>query len=66
MGFALSFLIGGFVAGAVEGEIRKQVEAALREAEMKRQMERLLHDMETARSIQQSLLPTSVPKIEGI
>jgi serine phosphatase RsbU (regulator of sigma subunit) len=65
MGFALSFVIGGFVAGAVAGEIRKQVEAALREAETKRQVERLQHDLEIARSIQQSLLPTSAPEIEG-
>jgi len=65
MGFALSFVIGGLVAGAVAGEIRKQVEAALREAETKRQVERLQHDLEIARSIQQSLLPTSTPRIDG-
>jgi serine phosphatase RsbU (regulator of sigma subunit) len=65
MGFALSFVIGGLVAGVVAREIRKQVEAALREAETKRQVERLQHDLEIARSIQQSLLPTSTPKIEG-
>jgi serine phosphatase RsbU (regulator of sigma subunit) len=64
-GFALTFIVGGFVAGAVAGEIRKQVEAALREAETKRQAERLRHDLEVARSIQQSLLPTTTPKIEG-
>ena len=65
IGFALTFLVGGFVAGAVAGEIRKQVEAALREAETKRQVERLQHDLEVARSIQQSLLPVSAPNIEG-
>lgn len=65
IGFAFAFVFGGFVAGAVAGEIRKQVEAALREAETKRQMERLTHDLEVARSIQQSLLPTSAPEIEG-
>jgi serine phosphatase RsbU (regulator of sigma subunit) len=65
VGFALMFVVGGFVAGAVAGEIRKQVEAALREAEVKRQVERLEHDLEVARSIQQSLLPTSAPHIEG-
>jgi serine phosphatase RsbU (regulator of sigma subunit) len=63
--FALAFVIGGFVAGAVAGEIRKQVEAALREAEMQRQVERLRHDLDVARSIQQSLLPTSEAQIEG-
>jgi len=65
IGFAVSFVIAGFVAGAVADEIRKQVNAALREAEMKRQVERLEHDMEIARSIQQSLLPASAPRIEG-
>jgi serine phosphatase RsbU (regulator of sigma subunit) len=63
--FALTFVVCGFVAGAVAGEIRKQVEAALREAETKRQVERLEHDLQIARSIQQSLLPTSQPQIAG-
>lgn len=63
--YAITLVIAGFVAGAVAGEIRKQVDAALREAEMKRQVERLEHDLEVARSIQQSLLPTSMPQIEG-
>jgi serine phosphatase RsbU (regulator of sigma subunit) len=65
IGFAATFIVGGFVAGAVAGEIRKQVEAALREAESRRQMERLRHDLEVARSIQQSLLPSSAPEIDG-
>jgi len=63
--FALEFVIGGFVAGMVAGEIRKQVNAALREAETRRQMDRMEHDLEVARSIQQSLLPTSMPQLEG-
>ena len=65
VGFALTFVIGGYVAGAVAGEIRKQVEAALREAETKRQVERLQHDLEVARSIQQSLLPVGAPEVGG-
>jgi serine phosphatase RsbU (regulator of sigma subunit) len=65
VGFALAFVVGGFVASAVADEIRKQVNAALREAEMKRQVERLEHDLEVARSIQQSLLPTTTPEIDG-
>jgi serine phosphatase RsbU (regulator of sigma subunit) len=63
--YAIAFLIGGFVAGAVAGEIRKHVNAALREAEVQRQLERLEHDMKVARSIQQSLLPSTAPQIEG-
>jgi serine phosphatase RsbU (regulator of sigma subunit) len=65
VGFALTFFICGFVAAAIAGEIRKQVEAALREAETKRQVERLQHDLQVARSIQQSLLPRTTPEIEG-
>jgi serine phosphatase RsbU (regulator of sigma subunit) len=65
IGFALSFVVGGFVASAVAEEIRKQVEAALREAEIKRQVEQLEHDLGVARSIQQSLLPTGTPQIDG-
>jgi serine phosphatase RsbU (regulator of sigma subunit) len=64
-GYAITLVVAGFVAGAVASEIRKQVDAALREAETRRQVERLEHDLEVARSIQQSLLPTSMPEIEG-
>ena len=63
--YAIAMVVAGFVAGAVASEIRKQVDAALREAETRRQVERLEHDLEVARSIQLSLLPTSMPQIEG-
>ncbi|HXN17256.1 MAG TPA: PP2C family protein-serine/threonine phosphatase [Candidatus Binatus sp.] len=63
--YAITLVVAGFVAGAVAREIRKQVEAALQEAETKHQMERLEHDLDVARSIQQSLLPTSMPVVEG-
>ena len=63
--FALQFVIGGFVTGVVAGEIRKQVDAALREAETRLQVDRLEHDLALARSIQQSLLPSSMPQVEG-
>jgi len=63
--YSIMMVVAGFVAGAVASEIRKQVNAALREAETRRQVERLEHDLEVARSIQQSLLPTSMPQIEG-
>ena len=39
--------------------IRKHVNAALREAETQRELERLEHDVKVARSIQQSLLPST-------
>lgn len=63
--YALSLLICGVVAGVVAREIRKQVQAALREAETRREMEHLQHDLEVARSIQQSLLPKSMPQVRG-
>jgi serine phosphatase RsbU (regulator of sigma subunit) len=49
----------------VAGEIRKHLEAALREAETKRKLEVIEHDLKTARSIQQSLLPKERPQIAG-
>ena len=64
-GYAIAFIMGGFVAGMIAREIRKQVEAALREADTRRQLERVEHDLALARSIQQSLLPSTPPKIEG-
>lgn len=65
IGYALTLIVAGFVAGVVASEVKKQVDAALREAETRRQVERLEHDLEVARSIQQSLLPSGVPQIEG-
>jgi serine phosphatase RsbU (regulator of sigma subunit) len=63
--YALTLFFGGIIAGAVAGEIRKHVDAALREAETHRQVERLEHDLDVARNIQQSLLPTSMPEMQG-
>lgn len=64
-GYAAALLIAGFVAGVVAGEFRKQVDAALREAELRGQVDRLEHDLAVARSIQQSLLPATMPQIAG-
>jgi serine phosphatase RsbU (regulator of sigma subunit) len=64
-GYAAALLIAGFVAGMVAGEFRKQVDAALREAELRGQVDRLEHDLAVARSIQQSLLPVTIPEIAG-
>jgi serine phosphatase RsbU (regulator of sigma subunit) len=64
-GYAATLLIAGFVAGVVAGEFRKQVDAALREAELRGQVDRLEHDLAVARSIQQSLLPGTIPEIAG-
>jgi len=62
---AIILLVGGIVAGAVAGEIRKHVQAALREEETKRKFEAMQHDLKVARSIQQSLLPQETPQIAG-
>ncbi len=62
---AITLLVGGVVAGAVAREIRKHVQAALREAETKRELEIVQHDLQVARSIQQSLLPQQTPQIAG-
>ena len=62
---AVILLTGGIVAGAVARQIRKHVEAALREAETKRKLEAVEHDLQVARSIQQSLLPKERPQIAG-
>ena len=59
---AITLLMGGVIAGAVAGQIRKHVQTALREAQ---KLEIVRHDLEVARSIQQSLLPREPPCIEG-
>jgi serine phosphatase RsbU (regulator of sigma subunit) len=64
--YAFSLLLAGIVAGIVAKEIRTQVEAALREAESRRELERLEHDLSVAHSIQQSLLPSAMPEIDGL
>ena len=59
--YGLLIVLGGFVGGAVAGEIRKHVIASLQEAETRRQMERIEQDLDTARGIQQDLLPKQPP-----
>ena len=63
--YAFILLAGGFIAGGVAGEIRKHVEAALREAETRLQLDRVQHDLRTARDIQQALLPQKSPDVSG-
>jgi serine phosphatase RsbU (regulator of sigma subunit) len=63
--YAAILLASGFLAGAVAGEIRKHVQAALREAETRHRLEQVEHDLQIARSIQQSLLPRLRPCIAG-
>jgi serine phosphatase RsbU (regulator of sigma subunit) len=63
--YAISIMVGAFAAALVAREFRSQVDAALREADTRREMEHLQHDLEVARSIQQSLLPKSMPQVPG-
>src|SRR5436190_11263714 len=62
---AITLFVGGLVAAGVAGQIRKHVQAALREAETKRALDAMQHDLQVARSIQQSLLPQEPPQIAG-
>src|SRR4051794_8932088 len=55
-------LVAGFAAGAVAHEIRLHVVEALRETENRARLER---DLGIARSIQQGLLPSVTPVIDG-
>ncbi|HXC94218.1 MAG TPA: PP2C family protein-serine/threonine phosphatase [Edaphobacter sp.] len=64
--YAAVIVVSGFIAGMVSGEIRKHVEAALREAETQRQLKQIEHELGIARSIQQSLLPKIQPTIDGL
>lgn len=63
--YAIAILVAAVAAALVAREFRSQVEAALREADARRKMEHLQHDLEVARSIQQSLLPKSMPQVPG-
>ena len=62
---AIILFVGGLVAAGVAGQIRRHVQAALREAETKRKLDAIQHDLQVARSIQQSLLPQEPLQIEG-
>lgn len=62
---AIILFAGGLVAAGVAGQIRKHVQAALREVETRRKLDAIQHDLQIARSIQQSLLPQGPPQIEG-
>jgi serine phosphatase RsbU (regulator of sigma subunit) len=61
--YAVSLVVAGLAAALVAREVRNQVEAALREAETRREVEHLQHDLDVARTIQQSLLPKSMPAV---
>jgi serine phosphatase RsbU (regulator of sigma subunit) len=60
IGNVVVILVAGLVAGAVSRQIRGHVSATLREA---REVERIRGQLETARTIQQALLPTEAPRI---
>jgi serine phosphatase RsbU (regulator of sigma subunit) len=64
--YAAIMVATGLIAGMVSGEIRKYLDAALREAETERQLKQVEHDLEIARSIQQSLLPRIRPTVNGL
>lgn len=63
--YAAVLLASGVLAGMVAGEIRKHVQAALREAETRSRLQQVEHDLDIARSIQRSLLPRVRPSLDG-
>jgi len=65
LSYAVFLLLGGFAAGAVAGQIRSHVVAALRELESRAKIATLEHDLDVARSIQQGLFPKAPPRIDG-
>jgi len=63
--YAGIILTSGLIAAFVANQARNYVIAALREAELESELKRVKHDLEVARSIQQGLLPTEAPSLEG-
>ncbi|HET9713751.1 MAG TPA: PP2C family protein-serine/threonine phosphatase [Pyrinomonadaceae bacterium] len=63
--YAALILSAGIIAALVARQIRGYVRAALREAKLHSELERINHDLDTARSIQQGLLPTSPPQLDN-
>ena len=62
VGNSVVILVAGLVAGEVARQIRGHVSAALHEA---REVERIRGELETARAIQQGLLPGEAPRLAG-
>lgn len=62
---AVILSLGVASAWLVAAEVRKHVEAAVKEEETKRNMERIERDLQVARDIQQGLLPAKLPEIAG-
>jgi len=62
VGNIVVILVAGFIAGEVARQIQGHVSAALRDA---RQVERVRGQLETARTIQQALMPREVPELAG-
>ena len=63
--YADVLFVAGLAAGGVAWQIRKHVQAAMREAETRRKLDAVQQELQVARSIQQSLLPQEQPQIHG-
>ncbi|MGH9778575.1 MAG: PP2C family protein-serine/threonine phosphatase [Candidatus Acidiferrales bacterium] len=63
--YSVLFLVGGLAAGGVALRVRAHVLAALREAEARRQVDQMKHDLHLARTIQEGLLPKTLPELPG-
>jgi len=62
--FAGMIFTAGLIGALVASQTRNYVISALREVELESELKRVKHDLEVARSIQQSLLPTKAPAFE--
>jgi serine phosphatase RsbU (regulator of sigma subunit) len=60
---AIFIVFAGFLAGFVASQLRKHVEAAIRELEAQQARAQMEHDLDIARSIQQGLLPQTTPDL---
>jgi serine phosphatase RsbU (regulator of sigma subunit) len=65
LGYSALVLIGGACAAMVSREIRKHVQAGLRELETRAELADVRKSLEIARDIQQSLLPREELRLKG-
>jgi serine phosphatase RsbU (regulator of sigma subunit) len=63
--YPVFLLLTGVMAALVSQEVRRYLDAALREAETRRKLGLIQNEMEIARSIQQGLMPKASPDVPG-
>jgi hypothetical protein len=63
--YPVLLVLTGVMAALVSREVRKYVDAALREAQTRRQLDLVQSEMAVARKIQQGLMPKRSPELAG-